>query len=153
MRGTDDSEKYPKYYAQGLPPGFAPFPSRDRVVQFLPLPVEVVVRQGLAGAGIPVAGIAEVALFAMEVGVYPVGPGIFVLLYDLVGRIPVAFCVQFQGLDEFRLVSIHEKHYTNGSSRCPHFFVFLSVNGTPKQHELQNTGKDGRFGGELQMSF
>jgi hypothetical protein len=109
----------------------APFTSRDRVVQFLPFPVEVVVRHGLAGAGIPVAGIAEVAFFAMEVGVYPIGPGIFDLLYDLVGGIPVALCVQFQGLDEFSLVFVHEKYYSNGSFRCPYLFAFLLFKGRP----------------------
>jgi len=110
-------------------------------VQFLPFPVKVVVRHGLSGSGIPVAGIPEVAFFTMEVGVYPIGPEIFDLLYDLVGGIPVAFCVQFQGLDEFRLVFIHKKHYTTESSRCPYLFVFSPFKGTPKQHEQQNMGK------------
>jgi hypothetical protein len=94
-------------------------------VQFLPFPVEVEVGHGLAGAGIPVAGIAEITFFAMEVGVYPIGPGIFDLLYDLVGGIPVTLCVQGQGVDQFCLVFVHEKYYTNDSFRCPYLFVFF----------------------------
>lgn len=85
-------------------------------MEFLPFPVEVVVGHGLAGAGIPVAGIAEIAFFAVEVGVYPVGPGVFDVLYDFVCCFPVTLLVQFQGFNEFGFKFIHTKNYTNGVS-------------------------------------
>ena len=65
-------------------------PGEQRLGDRAPLGLEVAVRRGLPGAAVPVAGIAEVALDPVQIGVHPGAVPIVLVLGDGVGGIPVA---------------------------------------------------------------
>jgi hypothetical protein len=63
---------------------------QQRLGYLLPFRIEGFAANRLAGAPIPIGGIAGIALLAVEIGVNPIGGAAFVALRQLMGAIEIA---------------------------------------------------------------